>query len=148
MAQFKKTSRIQASAEKVFAFHEAPDAFEKLQPPWQTTQIVQPPTSLAVGTKVVVRVKVGPLWQTIIAEHIAYEAGRMFADRMVKGPFAKWVHEHIVTPDGPNACLLTDDINYALPMGPLGAWAGGWYARHTLERMFEFRHEVTRTACE
>ena len=39
--KFVKESVINASAEKVFAFHEAPDAFERLQPPWQTTEIVE-----------------------------------------------------------------------------------------------------------
>ena len=59
--RFVKESVIEASAERVFAFHEAPDAFERLQPPWQTTRIVQPPASLEVGTRVVLEIKLGPL---------------------------------------------------------------------------------------
>lgn len=132
----------------MFAFHEARDAFERLQPPWQTTEIVQPPASLEVGTRVVLRIKVGPLWQTIVAEHIAYEPGKMFADQMVEGPFAKWVHRHIVTPRGEGECTLTDEIEYELPLGALGRVFGGWFARRNLERLFEFRHRVTREACE
>lgn len=146
--RFVKESLIHASAETVFAFHEAPDAFERLQPPWQTTEIVQPPASLEVGTRVVLRVKVGPFWQTIVAEHVAYEPGRMFADEMVEGPFAKWIHRHVVTPRGAGECLLTDDIEYDLPLGVLGRAFGGWFARRNLERLFEFRHRVTREACE
>ncbi|MDJ0849395.1 MAG: SRPBCC family protein [Myxococcota bacterium] len=144
-----KESVIQASAEKVFAFHEKPDALERLQPPWQTTRIVQPPSSLAVGTRVVLEIQVlGPFWQTLVAEHVAYEPGRMFADRMVQGPFARWYHEHRVTPTGPKQCVLTDDIDYELPLGVLGRVFGGAFARRTLVRMFEFRHQVTRDACE
>ncbi len=146
--RFVKESVIHASAERVFAFHEEPDAFQRLQPPWQTTQIVQPPTSLEVGTRVVLKVKVGPLWQTIVAEHVAYEPGRMFADRMLQGPFASWLHRHIVTPEGPDRCVLTDAIEYELPLGWLGRLFGGAFARRSLERMFEFRHRVTREACE
>ena len=56
--RFVKESVIRASAKVVFAFHEAPDAFERLQPPWQKTEILQPPTSLEVGTRVILRVKV------------------------------------------------------------------------------------------
>lgn len=148
MPRFKKESRLNASAEKVFAFHEAPDAFERLQPPWQTTEIVKPPASLEVGTQVVVRVKIGPLWPRIVAEHVEYEAGRMFADRMIEGPFAEWYHRHIVTPLGPQESLLTDDITYRVPFGPLGELAGGWFVRGQLEKLFEFRHDVTRRACE
>jgi len=146
--KFVKESVVEASAEKVFAFHEAPDAFELLQPPWQTTEIVQPPTSLEVGTRVLLKVKIGPFWQTILAEHVAYEPGKMFADRMLKGPFATWLHKHIVTPCGEDQCLLTDEIEYELPLGILGRTFGAGFARRSLERLFEFRHQVTRDACE
>ncbi len=147
--RFVKESVIDASAAEVFAFHERPDALERLQPPWQATRILQPPTSLAVGTRVVLEIQVfGPFWQTLVAEHVAFEPGRMFADRMVTGPFASWLHTHLVTPKGPSRCVLTDDIEYELPLGVLGRVFGGAFARRTLERMFEFRHEVTRAACE
>lgn len=146
--RFVKESHIKASAERVFAFHEAPDAFERLQPPWQESQIVQPPTSLAVGTRVILKVKVGPLWQTLVAEHVAYEPGKMFADELLEGPFAKWHHKHIVTPRGEHECVLTDDIEYELPLGAVGRVFGGWFARRNLEKLFEFRHRVTREACE
>ena len=146
--QFVKTSVIHASAKTVFAFHEAPDAFARLQPPWQKSEIIQPPTSLAVGTIVVLRTKIGPFWQTIEAEHVEYEPGVMFADRMNRGPFAKWLHRHIVTPRGPDECTLTDQIEYELPLGALGRLFGAGIAKRQLEKLFEYRHEVTRKACE
>jgi len=147
---FVKESVIEASAERVFAFHEEPDAFERLQPPWQTTEIVRPPTSLEIGTRVELRLRLGPLpfWQTLVAEHVAYEPGRMFADRMLEGPFASWLHQHIVMPRGPAQCVLKDDIEFELPLGALGRFVGGPIARMMLDRMFEYRHEVTRRACE
>lgn len=148
MLLFKKQSRIAASAQKVFAFHERPDVFALLQPPWQTTEIIQPPVSLAVGTRVILRTKIGPLWQTIEAEHVEFEAGHMFADRMVKGPFRHWLHRHIVKPVSDNESILIDDIEYALPLGAVGNFFGGWLARRELERLFEYRHDVTQRACE
>ncbi|HSO32086.1 MAG TPA: SRPBCC family protein [Labilithrix sp.] len=146
--KFLKESVIAASAEAVFAFHEAPEAFARLLPPWQKSEIITPPSSLAVGTRVVLRTKVGPFWQTIEAEHVAYEPGRMFADRMNKGPFASWLHRHVVTARGPNECTLTDDIDYELPLGVLGRVVGGGFARRELERLFAYRHDVTKSACE
>jgi hypothetical protein len=146
--RFTKESVIAAPAATVFAFHERKDAFALLQPPWQKTEIVKPPASLAVGTRVVLRVRVGLVWQTIEAEHVAYEPGHMFADRMVRGPFARWLHRHIVTPEGENASRLTDAVEYELPLGALGRAFGGRIARAQLERMFAYRHEVTRRECE
>jgi hypothetical protein len=146
--RFVKESLLHASAERVFAFHERPDAFALLQPPWAQSEIVQPPTSLAVGTRVILRTKLGPFWQTIEAEHVAYEPGRMFADRMVRGPFRHWLHRHVVTPQGPTEALLTDDIELTLPFGALGRLAGEPLARRELERLFTYRHAVTRRMCE
>jgi len=146
--RFLSETVIAADAATVFAFHERPDAFELLLPPWQTSRIIQPPTSLRVGTRVILRTKIGPLWQTIEAEHVEYEAGRMFADRMTKGPFKSWLHRHIVTPLGDHESRLTDDITYELPLGVLGRVFGGGFARRELERLFEYRHRVTKEACE
>lgn len=144
---FSKTTLIASPAAIVFGFHERPDAFERLQPPWQKFEILEPPTSLAIGTRVVLRVAVGPFWQTIEAEHIAYEPGRMFADRMIRGPFRSWLHRHIVTPVDDDSCILSDEIDYELPFGALGRSLGGGIVRRQLERLFDYRHEVTREAC-
>jgi ligand-binding SRPBCC domain-containing protein len=72
----------------------------------------------------------------------------MFADKMNRGPFAIWVHTHIVTPHGHRQSMLTDDIEYQLPLGALGRIVGGAFARRELERLFSYRHEVTRRACD
>jgi ligand-binding SRPBCC domain-containing protein len=146
--RFVKESLIAASAARVFAFHERKDAFALLQPPWQKAEVVRPPTSLSVGTRVIVRTKVGPFYQTIEAEHVAYEPGHMFADRMVKGPFKRWYHRHSVLPKGEHASLLRDEVDYELPLGLLGRIVGGAFAHRELTRLFAYRHLVTRAACE
>jgi ligand-binding SRPBCC domain-containing protein len=67
---------------------------------------------------------------------------------MVRGPFPKWLHQHVVTPEGPDACLLTDDIELELPFGTAGRVVGEPIARRALERLFTYRHGVTRRICE
>jgi hypothetical protein len=146
--RYHRRTRIAAPASVVFAFHERADAFARLAPPWQHLQIIQPPTSLAVGTRVVVRGGLGPIGLTIVAEHIAYEPGRSFTDTMRQGPFARWVHHHLVEPDGDQASWLHDDIEYDLPLGALGRIFGAPIARYELDRMFVYRHDVTKKFCE
>ncbi len=146
--KFKKSSRILAPASRVFAFHEAKDALQRLTPPWQKMEIIKPPASLAVGTEVILRAHLGPFFKTIVAHHVEYEAGHMFADRMVKGPFASWLHRHVVDADSETTCTLTDDVDYELPLGALGRLFGAAIAHHELEKLFDYRHEVTRAACE
>jgi ligand-binding SRPBCC domain-containing protein len=47
---------------------------------------------------------------------------------------------------GPEGCWLVDCIVYVPPLGVLGRWLGGRLVRSRLERMFSYRHEVTRAA--
>ena len=148
MPVFEKRTRILASAARVFAFHEAPDAHERLTPAWSGQRILQPAGSLAVGSRAIVEVRIGPVKQILVAEHTAYEPGRMFRDRQVSGPFAKWEHTHLIEPDGEDAAFLVDHIEYELPFGILGRIFGDWIARRQLARLFEFRHRTTKEACE
>ena len=140
---FVHESVIEASAPEVFAFHERPDAFQLLLPPWEEAQVLQPPRSLHVGTVVKVRTRVGPLWIDVVAEHVAYEKDKRFEDVMRRGPFAKWHHKHLFLPVA-NGCKLRDEIDYEPPFGPLGRLVAPLAVIPRLERMFSYRHEVTR----
>lgn len=148
MPRFVKKSLIHAPAERVFAFHQLPDALERLSPPSDRIVVLEPPSSLEVGTRVVLRAKIGPFSQTIVAIHRAYEPGSMFADEMVSGPFARWYHEHCVEPESDDSAWLIDHVDYALPLGFLGELFGGFFARRKLRTLFDYRHGVTRAWCE
>ena len=84
-------SHIDAEPCAVFAFHEQPDALARLVPPWEKVEIVQPPSSLRPGTRVLLRMRMGPLAMLWEAEHTRYERGVLFQDRMVRGPFRTWL---------------------------------------------------------
>ena len=131
--RFTRVLDVDAPVEALWAFHERPDIL----------QLLQPPRSLEVGTRVLVRIRVGPVPMIFEAEHIAYERGRRFVDRMVRGPFKSWVHEHRFEARGSGSRLI-DDVEYELPLGALGRLAGGAFAARKLERLFAYRHRVTR----
>lgn len=46
---FEKESLIRATPERVFAFHELPDALKRLTPPWENVRIVKGVENLQVG---------------------------------------------------------------------------------------------------
>lgn len=148
MPVFEKRTRIQAPPARVFAFHARPDALTRLMPPWDDSRVVEKTPGLDVGVRAVIETRIGPIKQRIVAEHTAYEAGRMFQDTMRSGPFKRWVHTHTMEPDGAGGTLLIDHIEYELPLGFLGELGGGWFARRRLERMFDYRHQVTKETCE
>jgi hypothetical protein len=148
MPVFEKRSRIAAPAELVFAFHDKPEALTLLIPPWEPARVVEKTPGLDVGVRAVVEVRVGPTVHRLVAEHTAYEAGRMFQDTQREGPLRKWVHTHTMEPDGEGGSFLTDHIEYELPLGVVGNLAVGWFVKRRMERMFAYRHEITRRTCE
>ncbi|MEI8257747.1 MAG: SRPBCC family protein [Deltaproteobacteria bacterium] len=148
MQVFQKRTHIHARPERVFTFHEAPDALERLTPPWENVTVVSKTPGLEVGARVVIDTRVGPFTQRLVAVHTKFERGRMFQDRLEGGPFARWEHTHTMESDGAGGCWLEDRVEYALPLGAVGQLGGGWFVRKKLSRMFEFRHALTRRVCE
>lgn len=141
--QFVKESILPATVDEVFAFHERPDAFALLQAPWDRIEILTPPAGLEVGTRVELRTKIGPFWTRIVAEHVAYERNRRFEDVLLEGPFARWHHKHLFFADE-GGCRLRDEIDYAPPLGWLGRLVDPIAVRPRLEKLFDYRHSVTR----
>jgi ligand-binding SRPBCC domain-containing protein len=66
----------------------------------------------------------------------------------VSGPFAAWYHRHVFLDDGSGGTLLRDEIDYAVPLGALGQFLGGWLITRLLERMFTYRHQTTKHLVE
>lgn len=146
---FRFRSRMPASAEAVYRFHAEPDALERLTPPSEKARVVQRTGSIEqLGSRVTLRVSIGPITQDWVAEHTACEPGRMFQDTMVSGPFSLWVHTHLFQPESENSSWLEDRVEYVLPLGWLGKVFGGWYTRRRLNRMFAWRHQTTAQAMQ
>jgi ligand-binding SRPBCC domain-containing protein len=142
---FVKESRIAAPPATVFAFHESPGAFLRLSPPWEKVELLEGGDSLKPGARAVIRTKVGPFWVKWVAEHTDYEPGRMFADRQIEGPFARWEHRHLFLDDGKGGTRLVDEVDYEPPLGRL---LSGGMLEDKLRRLFDFRHEETRRIVE
>ena len=141
-AVVEHSSRFPFPAATLFAWHERPGAFERLTPPWERVEVIERSGGLEDGARTVLRVgaPVGLRW---VARHRDYQPNRQFSDEQVAGPFAHWVHSHRFEPDGPDACVMTDRIEYAVPLGPLGG-VGEPLVRSRLERLLAYRHELLR----
>lgn len=130
-------------AEFAFDWHTRPGAFERLAPPWQTVEIIDRGQGVSEGSRVVVRMRLGPASKRWVAEHHGIVPGREFSDVQVAGPFASWEHRHRLEPTGTDQCLLEDHIDYAVPLGRIGQIVGGKFVRRELGRLFDYRHAVT-----
>ena len=148
LLRFIKESRIKASPQEVFAFHESPHALRSLIPPWEKMEVVESAGSLRPGSRVVLQGRAGFLPIRWVAVHTDYEPPHFFADRQETGPFAWWYHRHLFLADGEGGTLLRDEVEYQPPLGFLGRWLGGAIIRRKLEKMFAYRHETTRRLIE
>lgn len=142
--KFTFRSPMPASADALHAWHARPGAFERLNPSFDPVEVEERTGGLEVGARTVIRMKVGPVHQRWVAEHTAHEPGRLFRDEQVDGPFKKWVHTHRFEPLPDGTSELVDEVEYELPLGGLGALFGGGFTKATLERMFAYRHAVTK----
>jgi ligand-binding SRPBCC domain-containing protein len=145
---FVKESLIKAQPERVFAFHELPDALARLTPPWEKARVIEPPPDLRVGSTAIVETRLFGLFPVRwVARHTAYDPPRMFEDVQVHGPFRRWRHRHIVKPHEEGA-ILRDEIEYEPPLGFVGRMTVPVLVVPRLQRLFDYRHEVTREWCE
>ena len=146
--RFVYESTINAPPERVFAFHELPDALRRLTPPWERVEVVQLAPNLRKGARAVLETKLfGLIKVRWVAEHTIYAPPGLFEDVQVSGPFKSWRHRHIIEPQ-PQGAKLRDEVEYEPPLG----WAGRLFApvlvEPRLRRMFAYRHRVTREWCE
>ncbi|MGH9945133.1 MAG: SRPBCC family protein [Pyrinomonadaceae bacterium] len=145
---FVTESLIHATPERVFAFHELPDAFSLLSPPWERVRVVQTADIWRVGSEAIIETRLfGLVPARWVARHTVYDPPRLFEDVQVSGPFRHWRHRHVVKPH-PVGALLRDEIEYEPPLGFLGRLAAPFLVEPRLKKMFDYRHRVTREWCE
>jgi ligand-binding SRPBCC domain-containing protein len=148
MPVFEKRLHVKVSPERLFAFHELPDAFQRLTPPWEHVKVIEKTGhGIDAGVTVLLEMRIGPVRQRWLAEHVVCDPPRLFKDVARSGPFRRWEHEHRVEPEEGGGAVLIDHITYELPLAPLSHVALP-FVRRKLERMFAYRHDVTRRWCE
>ena len=146
--RFVKQSVIRASPRLVFEFHEQPDALALLTPPSENARVIQSAEISEVGTQAIIETRLlGPIKTRWVAEHTLYDPPHVFEDIQVNGPFRSWRHRHIVEPVADGA-ILRDEIDYEPPLGWLGRLLAPVLIHKRLQKLFDYRHQVTRKWCE
>lgn len=140
---FTLRSPMPVPAADVFAWHARPAAFARVQPPWESAELVDVAGPFADGQRLTIRAKVGPVGLTWVAEVFGVVPGAEFRDRQLSGPFAEWEHAHRFIPAGETGSFLEDHVEYRVPFGFPGRLFGGGVVRDKLARMFAYRHAVT-----
>jgi uncharacterized protein len=144
MRHFVRRSRIDASADETYAWHERPGAFERLTPPWERVKVIERSGGIEDGARVLLEVAAGPLRLRWSVTHRGNVRGRQFEDIQTSGPLRRWKHTHRFAPDGAGGSFLEDEIEYALPFGLLSEPVFGPLVDRKLARTFIYRHTITR----
>ena len=160
MPTYRRTTRVPAPIDEVWAFHSTIDGLRELTPDWMHLRISgvegpdgQPdPDVLTEGSQIQMSIRpfgVGPRqrWVSDIVERREGDGEAMFRDEMREGPFPHWVHTHSFRADGDDGTIVRDRVEYELPGGPLGR-AVGPLGLLGFEPMFRYRHRKTKELLE
>jgi len=142
MSTYQRSRRLPVDAGEAYRWHTRAGAFERLRPPWQKVRVIEGGDGIQDGRRIVMHVRIGPVWRRWVAVHRDTRPGRSFVDEQLEGPFRRWMHRHTFEPAEPG-CILEDHVDYELPLGTAGRLIGGRRVENTLAAMFAFRHRRT-----
>lgn len=138
---------VRAPLDQVAAFHGRSASMAAITPPPVIVQLHRAPEALADGAEMEFTLWMGPLplrWLARIEEVTPIG----FVDRMLRGPFRRWDHQHIFLPVDANQTEVIDDLRIEVSDRPFWRFVGrgmvlslpllfgyrGWKTRRILER--------------
>jgi ligand-binding SRPBCC domain-containing protein len=124
--------------EELFPFYADARNLERITPPWLRFRIVTPaPIAMQVGTLIDYRLRLHGVPLPWRSEITAWEPPRRFVDEQRRGPFRRWVHEHLLE-DRDGGTRVRDRVTYEPPGGSV---VDRLLVRRDLERIFAYRQD-------
>jgi len=139
MSRFTRSSPMPVSRQDLAHWHMRDGALQRMLPPWEEVDVVKAPVPMVDGATAEFILQRGLLPIRWVARHEQVDPATGFVDLQVRGPFRRWRHQHRFEERGATSAI-TDDIQYELPVPPVGPIVAGWVVRAHLERAFRFRH--------
>lgn len=134
---------VKTSMEEVWDFFSSPENLDELTPTDMGFDIITPRPLPRMYEGQIIEYKVRPLlnipifWRTQITN---VTDGVSFTDEQKKGPYSLWRHLHLFEPHQ-DGVMMTDHLEYSLPMGPLGSIAHSLYVKAKLQHIFDYRYD-------
>lgn len=132
------------SLEEAWHFFTMPRNLDKITPKEMNFSITNYPVETTYSGQIITyKIGIFPFiknnWVTEIT-HLQHET--FFVDEQRFGPYAMWHHEHHFekTPDG--NVLMTDIVNFKLPLGIIGDLFAGYWVSKKVRFIFESRYQI------
>jgi ligand-binding SRPBCC domain-containing protein len=136
---------VPISIAEAFEFFSDPRNLERLTPDLVHFQFLKaPPEKVAPGTILEYRLRIYGVpvnWRTRIE---VVEPPNRFVDVQEKGPYASWRHTHTFREVDPHHTEIRDQVEFAMPLGPLGELAYRMLVARSLQQIFDYREAALR----
>jgi ligand-binding SRPBCC domain-containing protein len=139
---FHSEQSVARPVEQVFAFFSDAGNLEAITPRQLNFRILTPaPIRLGADARIDYQLKlygVPVKWATLIER---WEPPYEFVDVQLRGPYHAWRHTHRFVSEG-QGTRIVDDVEYELPLGPLGRVVEALWVRREVARIFNYRTKV------
>ncbi len=124
--------------EEVFEFFADAFNLEAITPPWLGFRLLAPGSIvMGAGTPIDYRLRLRGLPVRWRSEITAWEPPQRFVDEQRRGPYRRWVHEHVFE-ERDGGTEVRDNVDYALFLGRL---VGPLFVERDLRKIFVFRQQ-------
>lgn len=144
MYHLHRKQQLNCSMEEAWEFFSNPRNLDQLTPKSVGFKITHCKSeSMHLGQMIGYKVKVAPfIWLNWLTEITLIEGKNRFVDDQRVGPYKVWHHTHTFE-ENAEGVLMTDDVVYVLPFGPLGQLVHKLYVRAQLKHIFDERKRLT-----
>ena len=139
-----REQKLNISLDDAWEFFSSPSNLKKITPPYMGFEIQSDHNNQKMFAGMIIEYLVKPLfglpmrWVTEIT-HVKEK--EYFVDEQRFGPYKFWHHLHQIRTEN-GILVMTDKVNYALPVGFLGRIAHKLFIRKKIEEIFDFRSEI------
>ena len=140
----KRSQFLPIKLADAWEFFSSPMNLEKITPSHMGFRILYKSggDKMYAGQLIRYRVNVLPMvglhWVTEIT-HV--EEPNYFVDEQRFGPYALWHHQHHFS-EAEGGVMMTDEVNYAIPLGFIGRLAHWFFVGREVNAIFEYRFTV------